>query len=394
MLPGGPSFRSLTAIGWDIRAGRREPHCYYFSMIRRPYHLLAAAISLTTLAAAQTLTPTKTYTLHASKQTRSETVLALTPDQALLALIPQDQGRWKLTRLTGWNTSSPKEEALNFDGFSEEQRHTWGAGIGAGLIVSPDGHYVVTRIQTEAPGMLSTARRNTDAIIHVVDLQTFKSVLTRETTEPLLAGSIWSFTPEGNLISEIGAGNQVKGRIDSISETAAALSLPNLQASLTCHYQENYGAIETIGNSTHRDVTISDVSQNCSALMTLAKASDLKGLYHSNSTVTRVSKQLDFHPSGVSNTWNNQCGILDVSKQEKFVLYECVTGHQTWYDTVKSTSRSYSVLSVTEAKQIGSISVPPEKPVAAILSTVDGQDYLLILQNGVQLSIYSLLSVS
>ena len=123
-------------------------------MTRRRYHLLAAAISLTTLAAAQNLTPTKTYALHASRQTRSETVIALTPDQALLALIPQDQGRWKLTRLTGWNTSSPKEEALNFDGFSEEQRHTWGAGVGAGLIVSSDGHYVIARIQTEAPGML------------------------------------------------------------------------------------------------------------------------------------------------------------------------------------------------------------------------------------------------
>jgi hypothetical protein len=124
--------------------------------------------------------------------------------------------------------------------------------------------------------------------------------------------------------------------------------------------------------------------------MTLAKASDLKGLYHSNPTPTRISKQLNFQPSVVSNTWNNQCGILDVSRQERFALYECATGHQTWYDTVKSTSRSYSVLSVTQAKQIGSISVPPEKPTAAILSSVDGQDYLLILQNGVQLSIYSL----
>jgi hypothetical protein len=37
--PGGPSFRSLTAIGWGIRAGRREPHYYY----------LAAAISSTIL---------------------------------------------------------------------------------------------------------------------------------------------------------------------------------------------------------------------------------------------------------------------------------------------------------------------------------------------------------
>src|SRR5258705_1830787 len=170
MAPGGPSFRSLIAIGWGIRASRREPHCYHSSMTRRRYHLLAAAISLTTLAAAQTLTPTKTYTLHASKQTRSQTVIALTPDQALLALIPQDQGRWKLTRLTGWNTSSPKEEALNFDESSEEQRHTWGAGVGAVLIASSDGHYVIARIQSEAPGMLSTARRNTDAIIPLVEL--------------------------------------------------------------------------------------------------------------------------------------------------------------------------------------------------------------------------------
>jgi hypothetical protein len=171
-------------------------------MIRRRYHLLAAVIFLTTLVTAQTLTPTQTYILHANKQTRSDTVIALTPNQALVALIPQDQGRWKLTRLTGWETSSPKEETLNFDGFSEDQRQTWGASVGAGLVVSPDGRYLIARIQTEAPGMLSTAHRNSDAIIHVVDLHTFKFVLTRETTEPLLAGSIWSFTPEGILVSQ------------------------------------------------------------------------------------------------------------------------------------------------------------------------------------------------
>lgn len=124
--------------------------------------------------------------------------------------------------------------------------------------------------------------------------------------------------------------------------------------------------------------------------MKLAKAPDLNGLYRSDPTITRVSKQLDFHPPGFSNTWDNSCRILDVGKEEKFALYECAIGHQTWHDTVKTTTLSYAVLSVPQAKQVGSLSVPPEKPVAAILSAVAGQDYLLVLQNGIQLSVYSL----
>ena len=82
------------------------------------------------------------------------------------------------------------------------------------------------------------------------------------------------------------------------------------------------------------------------------------------------------------------CSIIDVSKDERLALYGCAASHPTWYDTVKTTSLAYFVLSVAKNEVLGSVPMEPEKTSAAHLSSMAGKDYLLIMRKKVELSTY------
>jgi hypothetical protein len=131
--------------------------------------------------------------------------MALIPAQASITFLGGKEGDWEFKRLTGWSNPSPREETLALMGFPEGRVWEWGDYLGASLIVTPNGRYAITRLQANAPGMLSSGRRNTEAIINVIDLQTFAVLSAFDTFDPLLAGSVWRLEPNGVLVSMIGS---------------------------------------------------------------------------------------------------------------------------------------------------------------------------------------------
>jgi hypothetical protein len=175
-----------------------------------------------------------------------------------------------------------------------------------------------------------------------------------------------------------------------ITHKAVSLVLPDLQPSLTCDYTEVFGPTSFSGRSSHRDISVTDLSGSCSELIKLAGASSVQDIYHPDPAVIRIDKQLRSVGILPSPGGFNGCQIQGLSVAEQLALYTCASGHLTWYDTYKTTSLSLSVLSVPDRKELLRVPLPLKAAQVAILVTNSGKDYLAILEDGVNLIVYRL----
>ncbi len=365
-------------------------------MIRACYFALATALfALGTPPIPQA--PAFVYKLHTSKQTRFVSYLARTPDNAVLVFAPQSGDCWSLIRVTGLALASPREEQLTIIGLTPEQLQNDDAKGWGSIDVSPDGHYAVVRTQTWKIGPLPTVeRKDARATVAVIDLQSWKVVSARSTTDPMYAGSLWAFSKDGVLMAESNPTSTGKpghfAQAYSITHKAVSLLLPDLKPSLACNYTEVYGPYSDSGASSHRDYSVTDLSGSCPELVKLADASSVKNIYHPHDALGRVAEQLHFEPKEFAPTPSgvtfNGCQIEDLGVGERFALYVCTRSHLTWYDTRKYTAVSLSVVSVADRKEELRVPCPLEGPPTAILVTISGEDYLVILEKGVNLIVY------
>jgi hypothetical protein len=190
-------------------------------------------------------------------------------------------GDW--IRLTGLGLASPHEEQLMITGFTPDQLQGDDAKGRGSIDVSPDGRYAIARTQTWKIGPLPTVGlKDARATLAVVDLQSYKVVSARSTTDPMYAGSFWAFNKAGVLITESNPTSTGKpGHFDqvySITHNAVALVLPDLQPSLTCNYTEVFGPAYYSGASSHRDTSVTDLSGSCAELVKLAGASSVEDI--------------------------------------------------------------------------------------------------------------------
>ena len=111
--------------------------------MRHLFFIFAAFFS--TVCLSQVPVPSFRYSLHAQKELGRgrEALLALTPENALLVLIPQADGKWVLKRLTGWDTRTPHEETLEIGSESNQDQGAW---VQADLTVNPNASYLIVRI--------------------------------------------------------------------------------------------------------------------------------------------------------------------------------------------------------------------------------------------------------
>lgn len=295
----------------------------------------------------------------------------MTPDNTLLALIPQDRGKWSLNRVAAWDTKSPREQSLSFDGDSSGDSDKW---IVADLIVNPDGNYVVARV-TSRQGAISPTGRNWEAVVVVVDISTFKIVLKRDTTDPLIAGSQWDFNKDAALIAK-GLIRRMPADVNNIvtdTYESAVLSLPNLAPSLICNFNLEFKLGE-MGQA------VSEGGDNCTLLLKKTNATSLVNLPGHDSALDRVF--------GLTVPG---CLFAAVTTTTK-ALYECTIGHAPWYDwdSFVVTSRSLAVVSTTDGQRVLTLAVPVKQPIAAAFGAAKGQSYLLLLRDGIKLEAYRL----
>lgn len=373
--------------GLRVNQDLSPKHCYNSAMFRR-VSLCVIAAMCSTVCRSQAPTPLSTYTLHTNRESRRQgslietatppsSTLTVAPDDALIVLIPQSDRSWILKRLTNWNSANPQEQTLTLTGGSKSGGDSW---VEADLAVNPSGSYLIVRITTRQ-GPVGPSGRDWESRIVLVDLRSFGIASSFLSTDPLIAGSQWQFNPRGLLITKgLAKRLQVKSpTLTTVTDSygAAALSLPDMRATVSCVYDE---ILELRDGDTGWVTKIAGQAKNdCAAVLDAANVSSVDSLPGSNEALDRVAKLL-----------KSSCTITAISKDERFALYSCATGHPTAWDTVKTDSRSSLVLSEPDGKTVAAIPLPFKQAVIAALSETGDQNYLLLLRDGITLETYRL----
>jgi hypothetical protein len=307
-------------------------------------------------------------------------MLVATPDNALLILIPQTGGEWVLKRLSGWETRHPQEQTLIIKGNPHSNKDM---SVTTDLVLDPHGAYLLVRIDSRL-GATDSPNRIREAVINVIDLHSFTIISRRITADPLLACSQWHLSKNGRLISKSVA-TRLSAKTPSLNIVtdaydSAELSLPDLTPTMTCHYSQ-VSEISANGSGWTKP-TAKNVGDGCAALLRSAAVSSLEDLPgHDEETPINLSKIAA--PDRL---------ILNVNREKTLAVVECRTGHSFMDGEIFATrSRWITVLSIPDGRQVFYLPLPHNwKPILGIIASANGQNYLIILRDGVKIETYPL----
>lgn len=337
-----------------------------------PPHL-AFLLALTTLGCAPT--PTTTYNLHTSPPTHvPDPAYALTPNDALILLLPGTDATWTLKQITAWDTSTPSEQTLTLPAYPPSPDAT----LTSALAISPSGQSLVARIVSVSTHTDLLGRHTSEAAFAVVDLSAFTLLSHQTTTDPRLLASDLRFHANGLLLANgVGGFYPHPGRFPTPGTTvwsAVALTLPDLTPQTPCDYLVAYTSPASETETPTRLLT--DLGNTCPALLKAAKVSNLEDLLNTPPTHPNLAPP--------NCTWGNE------SSDHKFALVTCGVIHNAGLFTY-TTSKASTVISLPGGKPILSLPSPFWKqPPQAFLAAIHGHDYLLTLRDGIHLNAYRL----
>jgi hypothetical protein len=341
-----------------------------------------------------------TYKLDAQKEphlsnfvSSLSTVLYLTPDQALLAVIPQGDNKLLFKRITAWETGAPKEETLTFTIKPMEKRnflssltcHTFGCSVPSRFVtldVDPERHIVVLRLISDSGATNNTAKWTRSAEIVVVDLRSFSIVSQQNTTDPLLARSEWNFADNGILIASTLMERttsppkpKLMGAYDTITDhyKAVAFAPPQFTSSMECDYTR---FIDDRDAKSEHNWQLTKVSDGCASLVALAQVPAADSLYDAPQK-----------PQPYAALAGPTCRISGKSAASDNILYDCHTGY---YDDMFAitTSRKLTVLKIPGGQPALEVRLPRNSKYPALLANTVGHTWLLLLRDGINLEIY------
>jgi hypothetical protein len=348
---------------------------------------LLPLLLMTALARAQTPVPIATHVLDAGKLAHSsglgltmsavapQSVIAMGSDRStLFALVPQEERRWQLQMLTGWETASPSVRTLFFDGDDSLDKEDF---MSASMTPTPDGKTMFVRIF-----VYNLKRYERSADLLMIDLSDFRVVSRRVTANPLVANSRWFFGGTGGLIAAEGPSPVVKmhdgyipldvldmNPISIGDHEAALLSLPTLTPSLKCGY-----SVESVTAGDRRAELIDD---QCKEVLRQADAK----------SVFEFSKPPDGR-TALPYYRRIGCPVQSVSERHKHVLTNC-HGNTDLNGEPRAKFRSEQVES-DNGQVVLDVHVGLAEDLSATLGTLSGRDYLLLLRKGSNLSVYEL----
>jgi len=337
-----------------------------------------------TLAHAQTTKPFATYTLHAQEQpTTPQGRHQIAPNGALIVLLPQKDGNWALKRLTAWSSPTPLEETLTFPGEIPERDKN----VYADFRISPDGAYLIARIETVATHLDALNNRKLEALLVVVDLRTF-SILARtmESGNPLASGT-WDFNTNRLLLAHgVASKDMQPGKTWTSGTTTweyAAFSSPELRPQAACFYR--------ISNLSRK---ISDLSETCPLLFDVAHVSSIEELFGPVRTRNEVAAPAPPHCGIRTDSDGDYVASDEESVDKKYVLFNCGivhNPHSTDGFFTYQTSRSYKVVSVPDGKVVLTLTFSwLKEPSGGMFAQADGKDYFLLFRDGTKLAVYGL----
>jgi hypothetical protein len=334
--------------------------------------------------------PSPTYKLMLTpKHSGMGTYFAVSCSESLLFFIGDKAGTWDLMRVSDWDTPSPKKEKLQLKGPTREEIE--GARFGQStFFLTNDGQFAITRVERDAPSMASSVRRNSQAVINVIDLRNYSIISTLSTADQLLAGGFWQPFEEHSILAAYGANDKDASGNTFSRESVGLLELPTMDVSNECQYLLHYGEIkQNEQGGLSRETSISDMSSGCTEIMHKTNASKPEDIQKFK-TVSNAVKELKFQPpefSGGSPAWHG-CSLIEERTEDKLALFDCGNGHQTWYDKAKTDLRAYFAVDVTTGTALLRVSVNPSKSALAHLTKHEGKSWLVLLSDHVDLAFY------
>jgi hypothetical protein len=320
-------------------------------------------------------------------------VLYLTPDQALLAVIPQRDNKWLFKRITAWETGAPKEETLTFTTKPFEKRDALtylACAIGCSvpsrsvnLDVDPEQHIAVLRLKSYSGANNNTATWKHSAEIVIVDLCRFTIVSQLDTTDPLLASSDWALAPNGMLIASARTERTTTPekprhgwQYDTITDhyKAVAFTPPKFTSSMECDYTRFLDHTNAKLSLTWQ---LTEVSDGCAPLVALAQVPAADNLPDGPPK-----------PKPYAKLAGPTCQMSDKGADSGYMLYDCRTAYVDEMLDI-TTSRKLTVLKTPGGQPALEVRLPHNsRPYPALLANTVGQTWLLLLRDGINLEIY------
>jgi len=350
---------------------------------------LACVLTLTGICTGQSPKPVFTHKLHAHKERRNgftlapvlglpSTVFVLAPDNALVVLIPQEDGEWALKRVTDWSTSAPREQTLSISG---EKVGDQQISVAADLAINPDATDAIVRLTYREVASGSGKPASPRAVIFLIDLRRFTIIAKRLTSDALLAASQWRFSGNGvllaNLFLSAVPAHLPDCPVSTSTYEAATLGFPDLSKIKSCTYKASI-TCETA------DVCRWDIAKqanfDCDDLVRNAGISNISDTLEADDATRRAAK-----------LGGRDCRISALSSDKRLALFECRTGHSYLDGEIYITkSRTSTVQTVPEGRPIFTVSLPHFHEIPGVLAATNGTEYLLLLKDGIKLEGYRL----
>jgi hypothetical protein len=299
--------------------------------------------------------------------------LELTPSGDLLTFSPRRDGVWELARVHGWNTSKPIIDHLKLTGyFSSADRHDL-ENLTVSIYVTSDGAHAICVgsaewLRRESGRPAGKAR--TDSIITVVDLATFKSINSSR-LKAADSNEYQSIEIDGKgrlLLVNSSFGENRHGEF-------ASLEVPSLRVGPSCKY--DYATNKQHGEQLS-PITVESCKQY-SGSETLEDFLKKLGSYvPTSSGFLCKDKKAEYCPQPDRFTPDHQFG-LGIRSEGRDNIFG------SWVQT-RATAILFSTATHTEVVELDLTHIPP----FVKLASVDGRSYLLLLQEGSELSVYQL----
>jgi hypothetical protein len=306
--------------------------------------------------------------------------MAVTPDQDVLSFIASKDGKWRLSRVRGWQGMEPHEDRTVVPGLVYGNRADWFSPWSPELHVAPNGTFVVC-----IASALRSQGRGEDGFVAVVDLADFKVVASIHTPDvPALGGFGRTYRLDGQGHLVIRASTLLPNHPgDDVSMGGsrvkmAALSLPSLAVTDRCEYLEWLR-----GSSPPRR----EGENSCAELLSHEggshSLSDFIGSLVYSEEVNRTD--MSRRPP--------QCGFLGyariASRDGRYEREICLRSDRGFWGNPVVTKSVENIFSASTGAQIGSVNEPVTS-VQSRFGVVDGRDYLIVMEGGTHLMVYAI----
>jgi len=341
---------------------------------------LWAAVTVSTLAcyAEAAVSLVRVYQLQPPRDRRMVFAMAITPNQEVLSLIANKEGKWRLSRVRNWLDKEPHEDRTVVPGLVYGDRKNWNSRWFPDLFVTPDGRFVIC-----VASAWKSQGRGQDEFVSVVNLAEFKVVATVHAPDlDALTGDyrIHNLDRQGHLVVQTyTAFPRHPGDDLTAGESRVKLSvmsLPSLAVIDECEYVER----ARTGSPTRREG-----ESSCAALLAhnggSASLSDFIAGLADSKEVRRTDEQR--RPP--------QCAFLGyaryIAPDGQYEREICQESHRGFLGNPVVTKSVENISSVASGRMLGTV-VEPITSVESRFASFDGTEYLLVIEGGIRLMVY------